>query len=88
MMNWTRKVFRARRGEEQARASAPDDAGLNSERQATSVSAENPIRSVEDDALRRAPLARSFAKQILALDAGEGLVVAVLGPWVREKLPS
>ncbi|MBV8831985.1 MAG: hypothetical protein JO108_22480 [Acidobacteriaceae bacterium] len=80
-MNWTKKVFRARDRGQQAQASGTEDAGLNSNRQATSVIADNPIRSVEDDALRRAPLARSFAKQILALDAAEGLVVAILGPW-------
>ncbi len=74
-------MFRARDSGQQAQVSGTNDAGLNSSRQATSVTADNPIRRVEDDALRRAPLARSFAKQILALDAAEGLVVAVLGPW-------
>jgi len=45
------------------------------------VRSDNPIRSPEDDALGRAPAARSFAHQILGLDASEGVVVGVLGPW-------
>ena len=42
---------------------------------------DNPIREPSEDRLGRAPLAASFAKQILSADAGEGLVVGVLGPW-------
>jgi len=45
------------------------------------VSGDNPIRRLEDDALGRTAIARSFAKQVLALDASEGLVVGILGPW-------
>jgi predicted KAP-like P-loop ATPase len=40
-----------------------------------------PIRRAEDDALGRAPLAEAFAEDILAIDASEGVVVGVLGPW-------
>jgi len=45
------------------------------------VRGDNPIRSAEDDALGRAAVARSFARQVLGLDAAEGVVVGVLGPW-------
>lgn len=45
------------------------------------VIADNPIRRPEHDTLGRAPAARSFAEQILSLDASEGIVVGVLGPW-------
>ncbi|HWP37856.1 MAG TPA: P-loop NTPase fold protein [Gemmatimonadales bacterium] len=45
------------------------------------IRADNPIRSVEDDALGRAKPARSFAEQVLSLDLSEGAVVGVLGPW-------
>lgn len=45
------------------------------------VIADNPIRRLEEDTLGRAPAARSFAEQILSLDASEGMVVGVLGPW-------
>ncbi len=46
-----------------------------------SVPADNPIRDEGDDALGRATAAQSFARQVLALDASEGVVVGVLGPW-------
>ena len=45
------------------------------------VLGDNPIRHFEDDALGRAAGARSFAQQVLALDATEGVVVGVLGAW-------
>jgi ABC-type uncharacterized transport system ATPase subunit len=42
---------------------------------------DNPIREAPEDTLKRAPLAASFAKQVLDLDVSSGFVVAVLGPW-------
>jgi predicted KAP-like P-loop ATPase len=45
------------------------------------VRSDNPIRHSADDALGRAAAAQSFAHQILRLDASEGVVVGVLGPW-------
>ncbi len=45
------------------------------------VTADNPIRRQEDDVLGRAIVARSFARQVLSLDAREGIVVGVLGAW-------
>ncbi|MGB2654362.1 MAG: P-loop NTPase fold protein, partial [Candidatus Acidiferrum sp.] len=45
------------------------------------VRGDNPIRRSEDDTLRRASAASSFAKQVLEIDASEGAVVGVLGPW-------
>jgi hypothetical protein len=45
------------------------------------IRSDNPIRRDEDDALGRAGAARSFARQVLGLDASEGVVVGVLGPW-------
>lgn len=44
-----------------------------------------PIRSSAEDDLGRAPVAREFAQSILELDASQGLVVAVLGPWGHGK---
>ena len=44
-----------------------------------------PIRSLAEDDLRRAPVAYAFAQSILELDASQGLVVAVLGPWGHGK---
>lgn len=42
---------------------------------------EVPIESAVDDKLSRADLAASFADRILALDASQGLVIGILGPW-------
>ena len=42
---------------------------------------DNPIRHPEDDALGRALSAEYFARQVLGLDAAEGVVVGVLGAW-------
>lgn len=42
---------------------------------------DNPIRTSSEDALRRAPVAHSFARQVRELDTSEGAVIAVLGPW-------
>ncbi len=43
--------------------------------------ADNPIKHPEEDALGRVTAAVHFARQILELDATEGTVVGVLGPW-------
>ena len=45
------------------------------------LKADKPIQDPEDDVLGRAQVARSFADQIVSLDASEGIVVGVLGPW-------
>lgn len=44
-----------------------------------------PIKSSADDDLGRAPVAHDFAESIRQLDASEGLVVGVLGPWGHGK---
>lgn len=46
-----------------------------------SLPGDNPIQHAKDDALGRAAMASAFARQVLSLDATEGLVVGVLGPW-------
>lgn len=46
-----------------------------------SVTADNPIRKPDEDLLGRNRAAGSFAEHILSLDATEGVVVGVLGPW-------
>jgi predicted KAP-like P-loop ATPase len=45
------------------------------------VLADNPIQKPEDDVLGRSSAAKVFVNQIFSLDASEGLVVGVLGPW-------
>lgn len=42
---------------------------------------DNPIRSSTDDSLGRLTSAKSFAQNVLSLDASEGIVVGVLGAW-------
>ena len=44
-----------------------------------------PIRSSAEDDLGHAPVAHAFARSILELDASQGLVVAVMGPWGHGK---
>ena len=46
-----------------------------------SVVGDNPIQKPEDDVLGRSRAARSFAGQVLSLDASQGVVVGVIGPW-------
>ena len=52
-----------------------------SEENSMSIAGDNPIRRQEDDALGRLGMAKSFARQVLALDVASGVVVGVLGPW-------
>lgn len=59
---------------EECVAGRPSKSGAN-------VIADNPIRKPEEDLLGRVRSARSFADQVLSLDASEGIVVGVLGPW-------
>ena len=61
-----------------------NDAGSVKEepsREAPKLRGDNPIRRPEDDKLERGDVAQSFARQVLALDASEGVVVGVLGAW-------
>ncbi len=45
------------------------------------ITGDNPIQRPEDDTLGRTALAEFFARQVLALDTTEGVVVGVLGAW-------
>jgi len=45
------------------------------------ISGDNPITSRDQDRLGRLKPARAFATQVQELDASEGVVVGVLGPW-------
>jgi 2-phospho-L-lactate guanylyltransferase (CobY/MobA/RfbA family) len=46
-----------------------------------SIPGDNPILHARDDVLGRGPIAKSFARQVLALDVSLGAVVGVLGKW-------
>ena len=80
-MNWISKIPFRRKGEASRGLSTGSSVTGRSNRAAVSVRADNPIRKQEDDVLGRAKLARSFAEQILSLDASEGIVAGVLGHW-------
>jgi hypothetical protein len=78
------KIFRRRsseRGGSQSAAKRDADTPPDRTTNNAPVAGDNPIRRVEDDTLGRGPVARSFARQVLAVDSKEGLVVGVLGPW-------
>lgn len=45
------------------------------------IPVDNPIRKREQDLLGRTTAAKSFVRHVLALDASEGIVVCVFGPW-------
>lgn len=57
----------------------------NSEHPQEKPSIDAPITSSVDDALGRAPVAHDFAESIRELDASQGLVVGILGPWGHGK---
>ncbi len=42
---------------------------------------DNPIKNPNEDRLERAGVAKDFARHVLKLDASEGAVVGVFGPW-------
>jgi hypothetical protein len=75
-----------RRNEDRSEIGGPQRSGnadvsdSATETQST-VRGDSPIRRSEDDALGRTVVAQSFARQILKLDATEGVVIGVLGPW-------
>lgn len=79
-MNWIRRLF-SWESTNSARDGASEENAPQVNRRLTSISADNPITNPEDDALGRSKPARSFAEQVLAVDATGGVVVGVLGPW-------
>lgn len=82
-MSWYSKIFG--RAEAPATKAEPqrENAALSAtDRTARIVSAaDNPIRTPAHDRIGRARAAEHFATNVLRLDASEGLVVGVLGPW-------
>lgn len=45
------------------------------------IRGDNPIKRSDDDVIGRASAANQFARNVLGLDASEGAVVGILGPW-------
>ena len=54
---------------------------VNDEDSPKTILGDNPIRRTEDDALERTDLAAAFARQVSNLDATDGAVIGVFGPW-------
>lgn len=46
-----------------------------------SIPSDNPIKTSDQDLLDRKPYARLLANEIRSLDASEGYVIGVVGPW-------
>jgi predicted KAP-like P-loop ATPase len=79
-MNWIRRIF-SRKQVETVNQDEPETPATQVDQNVVRISADNPITKLEEDALGRIKPASSFAKQVLALDPSEGVVVGVLGPW-------
>lgn len=79
-MNWFKQIFSGNHSPPERPAPVTKVENREPRRQVT-IAADNPITSESDDALNRTAMAHSFADQIQAIDAGNGLVVGVLGPW-------
>jgi hypothetical protein len=79
LFRWLPTFARTKRQRLSTRTSVDDS--HNEASRSSAVIADNPIRTCDEDALGRAPVARSFADHLLSLDASEGVVVGILGPW-------
>lgn len=79
-MNWIRNLFSQKKvdpvNQKTPRAPTPQ-----MDKKVVGINADNPITKLEDDALGRVKPASSFARQVLAIDSSEGVVVGVLGAW-------
>ncbi|MBK5260951.1 MAG: hypothetical protein JJE17_00070 [Peptostreptococcaceae bacterium] len=49
------------------------------------ITGDNPITLPEEDTIGRTRFAKSFAKQIISLDASKGSVISALGAWGSRK---
>ena len=82
MLSWISRIFHRTKVNSKSGGASPEPRAVASIRdRARDVKADKPIHSSEEDLLERTKLARLFAEQLTALDASEGVVVGVLGPW-------
>jgi hypothetical protein len=77
VMRWLASIFQQKSCVDESQANNDLDANQMSE----THSADNPIKDSSQDSLGRTSSAEIFCSNILRLDASEGLVVGVLGPW-------
>jgi len=82
-MGWFSRLFG--RTEAAATSNAPQPEAtappINRAHHMPASAADNPIQTPLQDQIGRAGPAGNFAKRVLSLDARQGLVVGVLGPW-------
>lgn len=82
-MTWLSKLFG--RAECVVTSNAPQQGAaatpINRAHDMSASTADNPIQTPLHDRIGRARPAENFAKRVLSLDARQGLVVGVLGPW-------
>src|SRR5438874_10407102 len=69
------------RGPAEPSAEPPADDARSRPSKNVLVAGDNPITAPTEDTLGRSAVAGSFVRHVLAIDASEGVVVAVLGPW-------
>jgi ABC-type glutathione transport system ATPase component len=82
-MRWFDSLRRERRTERSAgnRDDSTRAGGESAVIPPVGVRGDNPIRRPDEDTLGRSTTATLFARQVLALDVSEGVVVGVLGRW-------
>ncbi len=81
-MAWISRIINPSKSESATTGTGQlDAAATGREKQSPLLSTDNPIRNEQDDALGRARVAKSFARQILSIDPSEGIVAGVLGAW-------
>ena len=54
---------------------------MSNNKKLVTLPGDNPIRGPETNVLGRLEPAQSFVRQVLELDATEGVMVGVFGPW-------
>ena len=80
-MKWISKIKNRKKNSVLSDEISPALDKLNSSEQSSSIAADNPIQSSQEDTLGRITPAQTFASQILSIDSRKGVVVAVFGPW-------
>lgn len=81
-MRWLRTLFGLPQdNSDGSGAAVPTRTSERQDGKPVGLRGDNPIRRAEQDSLGRSGVAESFARQVLALDVTEGVVVGVLGKW-------
>lgn len=97
-MSIIKKWFTKSQSQDPSKISADERAATQHPWSDHPLKGDNPIKDAAEDLLDRVGLARLLADQIASIDASEGVVVGLLGPWgsgktsllnlTKEELPS